>query len=36
MEPKTIRLTLPLGVFSALRKTPEAFSIDIPLTVAVK
>ena len=36
MESKTIRLTLPLGVFSALRKTPEEFSTDLRLTAAVK
>jgi len=36
MESKTISLTLPLRVFSALRKTPEEFSIDIRLTAAVK
>ncbi len=36
METKTISLTLPLGVFLALRKTPEEFSKDIRLTAAVK
>jgi len=36
MESRTISLTLPLGVFSALRKTPEEFSKDIRLTAAVK
>ena len=36
METKTIRLTLPLGVFSALKKTPEEFAKDIRLTAAVK
>ena len=36
MESKTISLTLPIGVFSALKKTPEEFSIDIRLTAAVK
>jgi predicted HTH domain antitoxin len=36
METKTISLTLPLGVFSALKKTPEEFAKDIRLTAAVK
>ena len=27
---------MPLGVFSALRKTPEEFSTDLRLTAAVK
>ena len=36
MESKTISLTLPLGVFSALEKTPEEFSKDLRLTAAVK
>lgn len=36
MESKTISLTLPLGVFSALKKTPEEFSKDMRLTAAVK
>jgi hypothetical protein len=36
METKTISLTLPLGVFSALRKSPEEFSKDLRLTAAVK
>ena len=36
MESKTISLTLPLGVFSALKKTPEKFSEDLRLTAAVK
>jgi len=36
MESKTISLTLPLGVFSALKKTPEEFSKDMRLTAVVK
>ena len=36
MESKTISLTLPLGVFSALKKTPEEFSKDMRLTAAVR
>jgi predicted HTH domain antitoxin len=36
METKTICLTLPLGVFSALKKTPEEFARDIRLAAAVK
>jgi predicted HTH domain antitoxin len=36
METKTITLTLPLGVFSALKKTPEEFAKDIRLTAAAK
>jgi predicted HTH domain antitoxin len=36
METKTISLTLPLGVFSALKKTPEEFAKDIRLAAAVK
>ncbi len=36
MNTKTIKITLPLGVFSALKKTPTEFSKDIRLTAAVK
>jgi len=36
MNTKTIKLTLPLGVFSAFKKTPTEFSKDIRLTAAVK
>jgi predicted HTH domain antitoxin len=36
MESKTISLTFPLGVFSALKTTPEEFSKTIRLTAAVK
>ena len=36
MRTKTISLTLPLSVFSALRKTPVEFSAEIRLTAAVK
>ena len=36
MESKTISLTLSLGVFSALKKTPEEFSKDMRLTAAVR
>jgi len=36
MESKTITLTLPLGVFSALKKTPEEFSKEIRLAASVK
>jgi len=36
MESKRIVLDLPLGLFSALRKTPEEFSREIRLTAAVK
>ncbi|MBW1702879.1 MAG: UPF0175 family protein [Deltaproteobacteria bacterium] len=36
MKSKTISMTLPVGVFSALRKSPEEFSRDIRVTAAVK
>ena len=36
MNTKTIKITLPLKVFSALKKTPTEFSKDIRLTAAVK
>jgi predicted HTH domain antitoxin len=36
MESKTITLTFPLSVFSALKKTPVEFSKDIRLAAAVK
>ena len=36
MESRRIVLDLPLGVFSALRKTPEEFSIEFRLAVAAK
>jgi predicted HTH domain antitoxin len=36
MKTKTISLKLPLGVFSALKKTPDELSKDIRLTAAVK
>ena len=36
MNTKTINMTLPLGVFSALKKTPDEFANDIRLTAAVK
>ena len=36
MNTKTIKITLPLGVFSALKKTPTEFSKDIRLTAAAK
>ncbi len=36
MNTKTIKITFPLGVFSALKKTPTEFSKDIRLTAAVK
>jgi len=36
MKTKTISFGLPLGVFSALRKTPEEFKNDIRIVAAVK
>jgi predicted HTH domain antitoxin len=36
MESRRIVLELPLGVFSALRKTPEEFSNELRLAAAVK
>ncbi len=36
MNTKTINITLPLGVFSALKKTPDEFANAIRLTAAVK
>ncbi len=36
MKSKTIRLTLPIGVFSALKKTPEEFSAEIRIVAAAK
>ena len=36
MESRRIVLDLPLGVFSALRKTPEELSIELRLAAAVK
>jgi predicted HTH domain antitoxin len=36
MESRRIVLDLPLGVFSALRKTPEEFSNELRLAAAVK
>ncbi len=36
METRTVTLDLPVGVFSALRKTPEEFEKDIRLIAAVK
>jgi predicted HTH domain antitoxin len=36
METRTISLELPVGVFSALRKTPEEFKKDIRVVAAVK
>ena len=36
METKTISLTLPLSIFSVLKKTPEEFSKDLRLTAAAK
>lgn len=36
MNTKTINITLPLGVFSAFKKTPDEFANDIRLTAAVK
>lgn len=36
MESRRIFLDLPLGVFSALRKTPEEFSNELRLAAAVK
>lgn len=36
VEYKTISLRFPLGVFSALKKTPKEFSEDMRLAAAVK
>ncbi len=36
MESRRIVLDLPLGVFSAMKKTPEEFSNELRLTAAVK
>ncbi len=36
METRTITLDLPVGVFSALRKSSEEFERDIRITAAVK
>jgi predicted HTH domain antitoxin len=36
MKTKTISFDLPLGVFSALRKTPEELKKDIRIVAAVK
>ncbi len=36
MKTKTISFDLPLGVFSALRKTPEEFKKDIRIVAAIK
>ena len=36
MNTKTINITLPLGVFSALKKTPDEFANAIRLAAAVK
>ena len=36
METKTISLTLPLSIFSVLKKTPEEFLKDLRLTAAAK
>ena len=36
MESRRIVLDLPLGFFSALRKTPEEFSNELRLAAAVK
>jgi predicted HTH domain antitoxin len=36
MNTRTINITLPLGAFSALKKTPAEFARDIRLTAAVK
>jgi predicted HTH domain antitoxin len=36
MESRRIVLDLPLGLFSALRKTPEEFSSELRLAAAVK
>ncbi|MFO7717312.1 MAG: UPF0175 family protein [Thermodesulfobacteriota bacterium] len=36
METRTISLDLPVGVFSALRKTPDEMQKDIRLLAAVK
>lgn len=36
METRTINITFPMGVFSALKKTPEELSDEIRLAAAVK
>ena len=36
METRTISLELPVGVFSALRRTPEELEKDIRVVAAVK
>ncbi len=36
MEFRTINFTLPIGIFSVFKKTPEEFSKAIRLTAAVK
>lgn len=36
METRTISLELPIGVFSALRKTPEELKKDIRVIAAIK
>lgn len=36
METRTVTLDLPVGVFSALRKTPEEFEKDIRVIAAAK
>lgn len=36
METRKVTLDLPVGVFSALRKTPEEFEKEIRVTAAVK
>ena len=36
MNTRTINITLPLGAFSALKKTPAEFAKDLRLTAAVK
>jgi predicted HTH domain antitoxin len=36
MQVKTIKLTIPIGIFTALKKTPEEFSIEIRLAAAAK
>ncbi len=36
MKTRTINITLPLGVFSALKETPAEFAKDIRVTAAVK
>ena len=36
METRTISLELPVGVFSALRRTPEELKNDIRVVAAVK